>query len=176
MHWTFRRGFIEAVVIETGSFFESADKLFRHEPVRHLRFHAGPPFRSDLGGALAGCPHLRRVHALDLSNTNLGSNGLQNLAVSENLEGLTTLNVSSNEIGDGGARALAGSPVLDRLHYLDLSYNHIGPGGLRDLAAALATHGQCSLLRSLDIRGNRIGSTGIWVIRGSPVLKRVAKW
>jgi uncharacterized protein (TIGR02996 family) len=175
-HWTFRRGFIESVVVEAGLFFEIADKLFRQAPVRQLRFRGVPAFRDSLGRALAECSQLRRIHTLDLSESELGSNGLQALAVSEYLDGLTTLNVSSNDIGDGGARALAGSWLLPRLNYLDLSYNRIGPGGLRDLAVALAVPGEGCLLRSLDVRGNRLGSAGIWVIRGSPVLKRVAKW
>jgi uncharacterized protein (TIGR02996 family) len=174
--WMFRRGFIESVMVKAGQFFESVDSLFRQTPVRQLQLCGGPPFRSGLGSALATCPHLRRIQTLDLSYTDLGSNGLQALAVSEYLDGLTTLNVSYNNIGNGGARALAGSPLLARLHHLDLSYNEIGPAGLRDLASAFAAQGEGCLLRSLDLRGNGLGSAGIRVIRGSPVLRRVAKW
>jgi uncharacterized protein (TIGR02996 family) len=179
--WTFRRGFIDRVRVIGEKVLPGIDELFLRAPVRHLQLcwkweFSSSMKRTHLAAALGGCPHLKRLLSLDLSRTRLDSSGVQALSVSEHLGGLTALHLSSNAIGDGGARALADSPLLPRLVHLDLSQNQIGPGGLRALAAALTAHGESVQLHTVNLRGNPLGSAGVGAIRGSPVLKRVARW
>jgi uncharacterized protein (TIGR02996 family) len=179
--WDFHRGFIDEVALEGGRFLSCAGRLFRRAPIRHLRlgrgltFIAGPRFSLP---ALADSKHLRRLRSLDLSDNQLGSDEVRALVVSEHLTGLTALNLANNRIGVRGIRALAESPLLAQLTHLDLHNNHFGAPAVRALAEALerlARGPERPRLRSLDLRGNRLGNEGRRLINGSPFLRRVAR-
>jgi len=150
--WAFRRGFVNEVMITTGSFMEEAATLFRLAPVEELHL-------SDVGHRLAGLaaspclgrvrfldlsenrlgdiglrlfaksPHLCGLHGLNLSGTGAGNAGAEALASCRHLGNLTELYLSANRIGDDGARAMAQSPYLPRLDTLFLNCNNIGPSG-----------------------------------------------
>jgi uncharacterized protein (TIGR02996 family) len=178
--WTFRRGFVEEVAADAHALVGGADTLFRLAPLRHLRLYwAGdtPHERARFMPAVAGCAQLSRLCSLDLSNNYLQSDGARALAASEHLAGLTTLDLSGNHVGDGGARALAAAPWLGGVIDLRLGGNDVGPAGARALAEGLdrleaAGHLR---LRSLDLRGNRLGDAGLRAVRASRALRRVAR-
>jgi uncharacterized protein (TIGR02996 family) len=90
--------------------------------------------------ALAAAPSLGSLTTLDLSGLDWGypndieNEGVQALARSPYLTGLTHLYLNENRIGDEGAEALADSASLSGLVYLDLRGNAIGLPGARALA------------------------------------------
>jgi uncharacterized protein (TIGR02996 family) len=175
--WEYRRGFVEDVRVEARTFLLGADELFSRAPVRHLLLYWGalmPPYeRARLVPRLFGCPRLRHLRSLDLTNNYLGSAGAQALAVCEYLSGLSALHLGNNHIGDAGARALAESPLLLRLTRLDLSNNDLGPGAVRALSLALRA-AERPALRLIDLRGNRLGLAGAREVLSCPVLRRIA--
>jgi uncharacterized protein (TIGR02996 family) len=180
--WDFRRGFVDEVRVEARAFADRADELFRLAPLQRvaLYWRADPPHeRARFVSVLTACPHLRRLHTLDLSDGYLGSVGVQALAVCEHFTRLTNLNLSGNRIGPSGARALTDAPFLDQLTDLDLSRNDLGPGAIRSLSAALRARleaDQSVQLRTLDLTGNPLGAAGVREVLNCPVLRRVARY
>jgi uncharacterized protein (TIGR02996 family) len=178
---TFRRGFIEEVLVEGRAFLTSADELFRRAPVRSLRLYWGFVSPAERGGsapALAECRHLARLTDLDLAHNYLESLGVQALVVSPYLTGLTALNLSHNHIGERGLRALATSPLPGQLTHLNLSHNDIGPGGVRTLAECLerlAASPDGLRLHTLDLSGNPLRAAGLRVIASTPLLQRIVR-
>jgi uncharacterized protein (TIGR02996 family) len=176
----FQRGFVAELSSDAAVFLNHADKLFKRAPVQHLRLTGGlnhPLERSRIVPLLAECPHLARLISLNLSNNDLGSTGMQALAVSEHLTRLTTLALQGNHIGDGGVRALVQAPWFAQLTDLNLSHNDIGPAGIRSLAARLhelAAEDRMAL-RFLDLRRNKLQAAGTQVIARSPVLRGLAQ-
>jgi uncharacterized protein (TIGR02996 family) len=105
--------------------------------------HSGAPFwktlrmLDDAGAvALAGCPHLSRLRALDVGVGEIGPRGVAALARSPHLASVEKLDIRSNPIGDDGADELARSGIVPRLAELDLSGTDIGDRGLGALLAA----------------------------------------
>ncbi len=179
--WDFRRGFVDEVRVEARAFADRADELFLRAPLQRLALYwrADPPHeRARFVSVLTGCPHLRRLHTLDLSDNYLGSVGVRALAVCEHLTRLTSLNLAGNHVGDAGARALTEAALLDRLTHLDLSRNDLGPKAVRALSAALRARREADQdvpLRTLDLTGNRLGLAGFREVQACPVLNRVAR-
>ena len=118
----FRRGFVEEVTLTAASFLEHAAVLLSREPVCRVRFLRAAAHV----GALAGCPLLARLYALEFSYCYLNDAALQLLAASPYLAGAEELILDHNFIRSAGAEALAGAPQLFNLSLLDLSGNHIG--------------------------------------------------
>jgi uncharacterized protein (TIGR02996 family) len=86
--------------------------------------------------ALAVCPLLEQLTALDLCYTRLTGDGVAALAASPHLRHLDSLNLSWNDLRDTGAVALANSPHLASLRRLDLGYCGIGSTGAQALAGS----------------------------------------
>ncbi len=86
---------------------------------------------------LANSPHLRELVSLTAFRNRFGCDGLTALARSPLAERLNVLEIQNTRIGDRGIAALAGSPLLDRLvgPGLNLSMNPIGEAGAKALAA-----------------------------------------
>jgi hypothetical protein len=157
--WQFERGFVEAIEIHAATLLRQADDIFRAAPVREVRLHHA----EGLTAALAACPHLGKVVALNLSsssigevglgellsspwlsrlrkltldNTGIGPAGLHDLLAHAHLmPDLAELRLAGNRLGDGVVEALAASPLSCRLEELDLS-SCLGPGGVRALASS----------------------------------------
>src|SRR5262249_6253772 len=128
----FRRGFVEEVTsCELAHWLAGAEELVSRTPLRALRL-------TDCGrrlAALAACPHLARVEARALSQTDITARGAELLAASPHLAGLRRLDLSHNKIGTRGVKALAASEHLAGLRELLLGYND--PGGGEQGAQAL---------------------------------------
>jgi uncharacterized protein (TIGR02996 family) len=123
----FRRGFIEAVSVESSAFLNKAAELFQLAPIRHMRFTTG------WSKALADSPHLARLAGIDLQRQNIGDAGLRLLLAARHLGNLQTLDLSYNRLTDAGATALAGSRLLGQLSTLNLAYNQLSMQGVRTL-------------------------------------------
>jgi uncharacterized protein (TIGR02996 family) len=178
--WDFHRGFIDEVGLWPDTFLAHADQLFRRAPVQHLRIipRIWPHAVVISMSALADVNHLRCLRSIDLSDSGLESGDVRALVVSEHLTGLTSLNLSNNRIGGRGIRALSESPLLAQLTHLNLQNNHFGAPAVRALAESLerlAGGPEGLRLRTLDLRGNRLGNEGRRLIIGSPLLRRVAR-
>jgi uncharacterized protein (TIGR02996 family) len=135
----------------------------------------------DSAVVLAGASALARLQVLDLYGCAVGAAGIQAIAASPHLAGLTDfvlgdwvaigdagaealadpgsrlkhlarLHLSFAGISDVGAEALAAAPTLAGLRTLDLGYNHIGAAGAR----ALANSPYLQALTHLGLRGNLI--------------------
>ena len=116
---------------------------------------AAKGFGPGLGALLADSPDLAELRALDVSDNDLGIDGVRALTASTRLTQLRELDLGGNDIGDDGASAVAHSPTLAGLETLNVSGNSIAGSGATALAQATARH-----LSSLDLSMNGIGESG----------------
>jgi hypothetical protein len=100
------------------AFVSGGEVIYRVAPLRSVRLVAVDPVR----GELPGCPHLAKLHRLDLWGCQLGPD-VRALAESPHLSGLKELNLSRNDLGDEEAVAVAESPYLAALQKLDVADN-----------------------------------------------------
>ena len=128
--YSFRRGFVESVVLPASTFIDRGAELFRSQPVQDVRF-----FSVDRAMVqLAACSHLARLRTIDLSGVYFAGNaGFRALLSSHHLGRLRVLRVAHSYLGDDGLRALAESPLLRQLHHLDLSRTSVTLEGVRAL-------------------------------------------
>ncbi len=106
--WTFRRGFVEEVVLAAAMFLDQASALFRLAPVHHARIVEVGDRLLDL----ARSPHLRHLDGLDLTLNEFGDEGAEALARSEFLSSLRVLVLGGCGIGPrwGRKRSLHRNP------------------------------------------------------------------
>jgi uncharacterized protein (TIGR02996 family) len=167
----FRRGFVDEVSLDTGTFLRHADELFRAAPLRCVRLIRGLPL--DLPAPqLAACPHLARLRELDVEAP-IREDGVAVLAASPHLRSLDTLILQGcYTLGPAGTRALAEAPHLSGLRCLDLSCysynssNRCGAEGVRVLAAASRFAG----LTALWLESTNPGLAGVRALAASPHL------
>jgi serine/threonine protein kinase len=103
---------------------------------------------------------------LDLTNKQIGDEGVKALADSPRLANLSVLILSGNQISDEGAAALAGSSHIMNLSRLVLWDNRIGDEGVMALAASP----QLANLTALDLGSNRVGDEGVKALAASPFM------
>jgi uncharacterized protein (TIGR02996 family) len=195
---SFRRGFVEEVGIPARTFLMRAEDLFRRAPVRHVRFEevdghlpalTQSPHLSRLAGLsihydaskgfnwlreedarqLASSAHLGRLTTLSLRGGSVGDAGVEALAGSPGLAGLTALELTStnHQVGDAGAQALAASPWLTRLKALDLGDCwFVTATGARALAGSPNLAG----LTTLRLSATNFGDEGVQALASSPRL------
>jgi uncharacterized protein (TIGR02996 family) len=162
--WSFRRGFVEEVTVDTRQLPKHADALFA-APLRLVRLlHAGGVIQE-----VAECRHLRRLRALHLTDNNLGNRGLSTLLASPHLGGLATLRLGNNGLTDTGAALLANAANLAGLESLNLSRNAIGDAG----AEALARSPNLAGLTSLHLGSNLVRDAGAHALAAAPELRRL---
>jgi len=166
MGWTFERGFIESISVDAAVFIERGAEIFRHGPVRRIRF-------LDAGTCLARLvesPLLERLRDIDLCHHFLGNGGIGMLARARQLAGLEVLHLDFNDLTDAGLKALADIPHFSNLRELYLSSNRqLGTPGLR----ALADSPYFSQLRLLDLGGNNLTETALKVVINGDALKNL---
>jgi serine/threonine protein kinase len=103
---------------------------------------------------------------LDLTNKQIGDEGVKALAASPSLANRSALYLSGNQVGDAGALALANSRHALNLNRLILWDNAIGDEGVR----ALANSPYLANLTTLDVGRNRVGDEGVKALAGSPFM------
>jgi uncharacterized protein (TIGR02996 family) len=119
---------------------------------------AAPMLGDNEARALAACPRLSHLTALNLKINEIGPTGFGALVESPYLTRMEQLNLKVNPLGDEGLERLARSPWCRQLTHLDLFYTGISDAGLRTLAA-----GGPARLRSLKLGEyeHRIGADGL---------------
>lgn len=103
-HWSaedvvFEDGLPAACSLAGRAFLTLGDWLFRHAPLRTVRLVAIAPFV----GELAVCPHVAKLHRLDLSDNWIGADGLRLLAGSPAFAGLAELDATGNGLTEAEA-------------------------------------------------------------------------
>jgi uncharacterized protein (TIGR02996 family) len=162
--WEFRRGFVEWVRVSAGDLLAHAERLFDSAPLRaaHVRLGDGQ------APALAACPYLARLEALDLSDCHLRDRAVQEILASPHLAGVSELDLAGNGVEGPAVRALAESEVLHRLRRLDFSRNHgFGDRAARTLASAARAGG----LRWLGLADTNLTAHGVQDVFRSPALR-----
>ncbi len=152
--WTYRRGLVEAVSINASAFLERGAELFRHGPIRRVRFiEAGRCLAQ-----LVESPLLGKIREIDLCGSYLGNGGINLLARARQLTRLEVLHLGFNELTDQGLRALAEIPHLANVRELYLNDNkQLGTPGIR----ALADSPYLARLRLLDLSGNGLTESAV---------------
>jgi uncharacterized protein (TIGR02996 family) len=151
--WEFRRGFVEAITLASGTYLSYASSLVGEFPLREVCFVGGEQQLV----FLARSPHLAGVESLAfrraLPYDRLHSYDFRELFASPHLVRLTALDLASCAVEWPAVRELLASPLLARLRRLDLSDNMgIADQAVRQLAQAPAA-------RSLEVL--RLGGTSL---------------
>jgi uncharacterized protein (TIGR02996 family) len=177
-HWQFRRGFLEWVRCDAGTFVARADEVRSRTPLAGVRLDGTNEigvavFRSRaLDGLrsltlsvraapsdwdrLAACPYLGRLTDLGLSSNGAPAELVGALVHTPGLPALTALRLKWCSLGDDQTARLAEHPWVGRLRVLDLSNNYIGADGGSALTASPHLDG----LHSLALWGNPVLSDG----------------
>ena len=188
----FRRGMVEALQISAETFLHNWPELFDRLPIRHLKLYDV----AHHAAALAACPGLAAIHALDLARSFAEGAWLATFIVSPHLHALQTLDLSGNYlVGQdvttvfeshglsslrtlrlshnalGGGSFLGITARLPRLETLDLSHNRLRPVGAQQLAAAPLLGG----LRVLDLSSNELDAAGVHELTASEYLTQLTE-
>jgi serine/threonine protein kinase len=121
--------------------------------------------------ALANSPALARRSVLYLSGNQIGDAGVAALARSPHVANVARLILWDNQIGDRGVAALAESPHLQNLNALDLGRNRVGDAGV----IALARSPHMANLGALILVSNQVGDAGAAALAESPYLANLAE-
>jgi hypothetical protein len=117
----------------SGRAFISLSERFHAHPwqrVSAVRLVAVQPFMAEL----AACPHLGRLHTLDLRGNRIGDAGVIALAASPHLANLRHLNLSTNNLSRAGLDALHSATWFNQLESADMSGNPAVIGKMRRAA------------------------------------------
>ncbi|MEV0973341.1 hypothetical protein [Microtetraspora glauca] len=119
----FRRGFVEWVSIDAGTFLRRAPELFTVAPILYVKLTGVAPLLPDL--LASGL--LSRLLALDLSGEGLDDGHVAAIAGASGLTRLRSLDLSSNPISAAGLAHLYTTAALPSLVYCDLDGTSCGP-------------------------------------------------
>jgi uncharacterized protein (TIGR02996 family) len=159
--YEFRRGFVEKVTVKGATFLEVADRLFASAPLTEVRLLQ---LKNDFREVFRS-PHLARVYALDLAQSQLGVKRLIFLATSPHLDNLRQLNLARSAVRFNGLVNLARAQ-LPHLTRLDLCRNHLDSRAGETLAAApFFPH-----LTFLDLGGNDLTGAGLTGLLKAPAI------
>ena len=168
--WSFERGFVVSIEIDSVTLAEHAETILGEAPIREIRLlHAEPddPERACAAAAsLAACRHLAHVRVIDATAGSFGgrsgdARALEAFLASPHLTNLRqlTLDADASELA---ARAIADAhsrlPALRVLRFWSMSGNGTGVGD--DGAIALAESPVCARLEVLGLWGAEIEAAG----------------
>jgi uncharacterized protein (TIGR02996 family) len=161
----FRRGVLDAVVLDAAQFLEKGEELFRRLPLRRISLRDSEDVMPDLMAS----PLFTNVHELDFNGNSIGNGGVNLLVRSPFLKDLYSLDLSFTRINDSGVAILARAGTLPNLSALSLSLNDLTSASIVELAAYPFFSG----LTTLDISYNQVDSSGIQAIASSKTLARL---
>ncbi len=165
--WTFRRGLVEGVQVQTAVFLDHAAELFGQWPTLTL---------AKLTGAgkhlpeLASSPWLAHLRGLDLSGNGIDAAALEHLTASRYICLLQALDLSDNPIGPRGAGLLANARGADELVELHLARCGLWHEGL---VALLGRPGQTLRWRRLDLSGNGLNRMCLVRLVDAPLMRNL---
>ncbi len=164
--WTYRRGLIETIAVDAEAFLERGVEIFRHGPIRRVRFlDAARCFTK-----LVDSPLLGKIREIDLCGNYLGNGGINLLVRARQLQHLEVLHLGFNDLTDQGLRSLADISHFTNLRDLYLDDNReLNTPGIR----ALADSPYFSQLRLLDLSGNSLNEAALRVIINGESLKQL---
>ncbi len=165
--WTFERGFVRWVAMQTQDFVANAEGLFASEPVYGV--HLTDPSVQLL---VEQCPGLERLRMLDLSRVRLKEQGARSLFGARRFESLEVLNLTLCGLGVKGTQAAIDAcavAAFPRLETLQLWENALGDKG----AVALSRWPILGQLSTLELGKNRVGAKGGSALAESPFLQRI---
>jgi Leucine-rich repeat (LRR) protein len=184
-----RDGVVVGMSLSGRAFISLGETLFRLMPLREVRLVAVQPFV----GELARCPHLGRLHRLDLTGNHIGERGLRELLASPFVGELREIGLSGNDLAALPAlpanlialeladNRLGTVPALPQLQSLDVSRNPLRsfdfPAGLERLTASgcglpVESLRPLTALAELDASFNALGPAGADAIAELPVRLR----
>jgi uncharacterized protein (TIGR02996 family) len=164
----FRRGFPWKVAVVSGdAFTDDGGAIFAAVPVQALDIDfRNTRTRPDIE-ALAGWPHLARVHRLEFSFTRFGADAAGQLGHSPHATAIAQLAFVFDGITAEGLETLARSPLFSRLASLDLRSNVIPPALLVD---ALAAAREPTALARLSLGANQLNGIDAAHLFALPVM------
>ncbi len=121
--YTFARGFVGHVRTSADLFLRHGDELLRAAPIVHVELVDAQPMLADL----FACPHLAGVRALSLVDNDLRDEDVRHIADATQLARLWWLDLGFNVIGTDGVDALAASGNLSGVSFLSLQCNPCDP-------------------------------------------------
>jgi uncharacterized protein (TIGR02996 family) len=195
VRWTFRRGFLDAVVLTARPFLDNGGELFRRHPVRQVAFvqEDGTPVDHAAVPELAACPHLAHVRSLDATACRpdepyfgMYDGGHPGAAWCSALAGARHVTRLEELLLDSGLRngpdattveafaALASAAHLRTLRRLSLA--HAYPCGLGDsLVDALARSTFAHNLETLILDSTAITDAGARRLADTPAFARLRR-
>ncbi|MCS6865264.1 MAG: TIGR02996 domain-containing protein [Gemmataceae bacterium] len=196
--WSFRRGFLDGIVMSATSFVLNAAKIFDAAPtIRSAYFREASnevhqlakceylsrlatidlhkmcicgfcPIHNDLR-ALFHCRYLQSLQSLNIANNRMNATGAKHLAESTSFPNLTFLDVSGNPLGAAGIQTLSQSQHLRQLMTLDLSETHPDSRGLNTLGRSPSFPN----LRTLALRKNALTAEKLTRFVTTPLLAQL---
>lgn len=162
---TFRRGFVEEVVVVADQYLRNEARLFSTEPVRRIKF------RGIFGQerALAHSTGLTRLVGIDFGYNELDAGQLLPLINSSEIARVQDLTIAGNLVGDRGALAVASATHLSHLRHLDVEGCKITHEGMARLQAAP----HLRRLESFTCFDNPIGNAGARIVREMDMADRL---
>lgn len=113
---------------------------------------------------------LSRLTTLSFAYLGMQSVGAKVLAKATHLPNLRQLDLRFNALENKGLEALIDAPFLPQLEALHLQHNDLGPPAIKALAGLSLPN-----LTKLDLRGNKLKSTGAKTLAGSPLISRLTR-
>lgn len=188
--WTFRRGFVEEVVVARPLTAAQYDELFAWRFVRRVRAEryawrlfpglvesegarrleglhiADTPLEATHFRDLFECPRFERLSCLTLARCNAGLRAVRQLVKSPLLERLSSLALRGS-VGTAAAALLVRSPRLKHLRRLEMSTCDLDA----DAALALASAPSLAGLTALNLDTNHLGIEGVIALIRCPHLR-----
>lgn len=132
----FSRGFpCRASVLKLDAFLRSGEQLFKTAPIQTLELDHASGISKQFT-QFVECPHLERIHRLEIAHTRFAELPMKQLGRSAFATNLTELAFEGHAIESEGLRMLAESPLFSRLRSLELSLAALSPALLIDALAA----------------------------------------
>jgi uncharacterized protein (TIGR02996 family) len=161
--WTFARGFVDTVSMQSADLIANSRELFAVEPVREVRITD-----RDVKGLVTRCHAIERLRSLDLHKIPLKDDHAAALFGGKNLTSLETLNLSGGRLSMRALRTGLKAwkkGCLPKLRALKLGGNRLGDA----MVAELARTGLAHQLTELDLTDTQVGTQAAAAVAALPL-------